>query len=129
MSTKLAFRLINKEIRDRAVSAVKEAENGMVVVISGAKRSLCQNDKFHAICRDLERSGVEWAGSKRKADEWKLLLVSAHDIATNSSHGYREIVGIEGELVPMREHTSSMTKDRMNSLIEYAEAFYHTFVK
>lgn len=85
------------------------------------RRSLPQNAKFHALCRNLEFARVEWAGKPRCADEWKVLLISGHAVATKAQ---AEVVpGLEREFVNLRESTSRMDRARMSSLIEYAEAF------
>ena len=79
-----------------------------------------QNARFHAMCGDFARSGVEWFGKRRSLDEWKVLLVSAHAVATKKPG---EVVpGLEGELVAIRESTARMSKQRIGSLIDYAQA-------
>jgi hypothetical protein len=76
---------------------------------------------FHAICSDIAKSGFEWAGRRRSADQWKVLLVSAH---THATKGEVEIVpGLEGEFVNIRESTARMSVRRAVSLIEYALAW------
>jgi hypothetical protein len=84
-------------------------------------RSLEQNAKFHAICTDISRAGIEWAGKRRNASQWKVLLVSAHAVTTKE--GAEIVPGIEGEFVNIRESTALMSKARGSSLIEYALAF------
>jgi hypothetical protein len=39
-------------------------------------RSLDQNAKFHAMCRDIARK-VEWAGRKWSEEDWKRILLAA----------------------------------------------------
>ncbi|MEQ8450606.1 MAG: recombination protein NinB [Nitratireductor sp.] len=121
MTQRQRYIIINDRVRMNALTAVKEAHPGYVVTVSPAKRSLDQNAMFHAICADMAKAGTEWAGKKRTADEWKVLLVSAHTKATD---GEVEIVpGLEGEFVNVRESTASMTVSRAASLITYAIAF------
>ena len=115
------FYLVHAEARRRAVEAVQTAPDGMVVRISEPKRNIEQNDKFHAICSDLAASELEWMGKRRTKDEWKVLLVSGHAVATKQ--GADMVPGIEGEFVNLRESTASMGIRRMSSLIEYANAF------
>lgn len=118
------FILANDDVRQRAADAVFNAPEGFVVEIKPMNRSLDQNAKFHALCNDIERSGYQFAGKPRNASAWKVLLVSAHSVATDEKS---EIVpGIEGEFVNIRESTASMSKKRGASLIEYALAFCHT---
>ncbi|MDM3063486.1 recombination protein NinB [Citrobacter sp. CK180] len=64
---------------------------------------------------------VQWAGSAWSQPSWKAILVSGHSIATGGQG--KVIAGLEGELVAIRESTSSMGIRRMNSLIEYTQAF------
>ncbi|EDL5694863.1 recombination protein NinB, partial [Salmonella enterica subsp. enterica serovar Carmel] len=52
---------------------------------------------------------------------WKAILVSGHSVATGGQG--KVIAGLEGELVPIRESTAAMGIKRMNSLIEYSQAF------
>lgn len=115
------FILINPGVRGNALLAVRMANDGDVVTVAPAKRSEDQSAYFHAICSDLEKSPMQWFGKRRKKDEWKTLLVSAHTKATG---GEVEVVpGIEGELVNIRESSSNMGVGRMKSLIEYSIAF------
>jgi len=93
----------------------------MWITIEEETRTLPQNAKFHAICSDLAKSKMEWGGKKRKASEWKVLLVSGHAHAT--SEGVEVLPGIEGEFVNIRESTALMSITRGSSLIEYSVAF------
>lgn len=108
--------------RATAVQYIFDAPAGYVVEIKPKKRSLDQNAKFHAICQDLAKSGIKWAGKERTLHEWKVLLVSGHAVATKEQ---AEIVpGLEGEFINLRESTANMDKKRGSSLIEYAMAWY-----
>lgn len=107
--------------RALAKGMIDRAPREAVVTIREATRSTEQNAKFHAICSDLARSPLQWAGKRRNAEEWKVLLVSGHTKATD---GEVELVpGIEGEFVNIRESTSRMSVARASSLIEYTLAF------
>ena len=118
---KRSFILAHPEARRRALEAVKDAPDGYAVTVGEPTRNLDQNAKFHALCHDLAKAGAEWAGKPRTADQWKVLLVSGHAVATKE---VAEIVpGIEGEFVNIRESTALMSKKRSSSLIEYAIAF------
>lgn len=115
------FYLITDRVKAKAIEAVRSADSGCVVTVSEPKRSVDQNAKFHAICSDLAKSDLKWAGKRRTLEEWKVLLVSAHSVATNTPG---EIIpGIEGEFVAIRESTARMGVRRAASLIEYALAF------
>jgi len=115
------FVLAHHEARRRALACVAEAPEGWTVRVQEPKRNLDQNAKFHAICSDLARSEQQWAGKRRSAAEWKVLLVSGHSIATKQ--GAEMVPGLEGEFLNLRESTALMSKARAASLIEYALAF------
>jgi hypothetical protein len=121
VSDRRFFILAHPEARRRAMACVAEAPEGHSVVVAPATRTGEQNAKFHAICSDLARSGLEWAGKPRTAEQWKVLLVSGHAVATKQ--GADMVPGLEGEFVNLRESTALMSKARGSSLIEYAIAF------
>ena len=97
------------------------AEHRLVLEVRPENRSLDQNAHFHALCVDIARSGIEWFGKPRKAEEWKVLLVSGHAKATKQEADV--VPGLEGELVNLRESTARMSRARASSLIEYTLAF------
>lgn len=107
--------------RMNALEAVRNAPEGMVVEIKPKTRTLDQNAKFHALCGDVAKSGIEWMGKSRTAQQWKVLFVSGHAIATGI--GADVVPGLEGEFVNIRESTAVMSKKRGASLIEYVQAW------
>ena len=119
--TKRILILAHDVARQRAVQAVKEAPDGWRVTIEEPRRNGEQNAKFHALCSDIAKSGLQWAGKPRTADQWKVLLVSGHAVATKE--GAEMVPGIEGEFVNVRESTALMSIKRASSLIEYAHSF------
>lgn len=118
---KRSFILAHATARQLARQAVETAPDGYAVTVGEATRNLDQSALFHAICHDLARDGVEWAGKPRSAEQWKVLLISGHSIATK--RGAEMVPGLEGEFVNIRESSASMSRSRMASLIEYALAF------
>lgn len=121
MSDKRTFHLLDFNVRARVSHEVLNAPLGHVVVIQPETRSLEMNAKFHAICGDFSRSKVQWAGKPRTAQQWKVLLVSGHAVATKQE---AEIIpGLEGEFINIRESTALMSIKRGSSLIEYSLAF------
>jgi len=93
----------------------------MIVEVKPKSRSLDQNAKLHAMFADIAASKFEFVGKARTAEEWKVILISGHSIATG---GQGEVIaGIEGELICIRESSASMSVSRMASLIEYVAAF------
>ena len=120
--TKRLFILRDAQVRKHCAHYIMtEAPEGFAVKVTEANRTLDQNAKFHAICSDLARSKLQWCGKFRTADQWKVLLVSGHAVATKE--GAEVIPGIEGEFINIRESTALMSKKRGSSLIEYAIAF------
>ena len=115
------FILVHAEARRRAVEAVKNAQDGDVVRISKPTRNLEQNALFHALCANLAASPLQWAGKRRTVDEWKVLLISGHAVATKQ--GAEIVPGLEGEFINIRESSARMSKARASSLIEYTQAF------
>lgn len=116
------FVLRDPAVRQRAADYVlRGADDNSEVLVTAEKMNNGQRGKFHALCKDLERSGLEWKGRRRLAREWKVLLISGHAVAT---HEDAEVVeGLEGELVSIRESTATMSKGRGASLITYTLAF------
>lgn len=115
------FILAHDEARRRAVAYVAEAPVGHVVTVAEPTRSLEMNAKFHAICGEL--AGREWAGKPRSAQQWKVLLVSGHAVATKDAADI--VPGLEGEFINLRESTALMSVRRSSSLIEYAQAYIY----
>lgn len=121
MTDRRVFILAHPEACMRALACVSAAPHGYRVTVEPAKRTDGQNERFHAICGDLAKSGLPWAGKRRTAVEWKVLLVSGH--ATATREGSEMVPGLEGEFVNIRESTALMSIKRGSSLIEYATAF------
>ena len=121
---KQRYILISDQVRQNAMRAVHTAPAGYAVTVSPATRSTDQNAKFHAICSDLAKSHLMWAGKRRSLEEWKVLLISAHSVATSTKG--EVIPGLEGEFVAIRESSARMSVARAASLITYALAFCDT---
>lgn len=121
MSDKRTFFLAHATARNGAMHAIAHAPDGYRVTIEPPKRTDGQNERFHAIVGDIAKAGIQWAGKKRTAAEWKVLLVSGH--ATATREGSEMVPGLEGEFVNIRESTALMSVRRGSSLIEYATAF------
>lgn len=117
---KQTFILSHPGARKRAMACVAEAPPGMLVEVREVTRSNEASAKFHAMCTDFARSGVQWAGKRRTAEEWKVLLISGHAVATRL--GAEVVPGLENEFCNIRESSARMSIARMNSLIEYAYA-------
>lgn len=107
--------------RSNCLKAVKEAPDNRVVTIAEPTRTTDMNAKFHAMAGDFAKSGMEWAGKKRNAQDWKILLISGH--ATATKEGSEIVPGLEGEFVAIRESSALMSIKRGCSLIDYTQAY------
>lgn len=121
MSEKRIFRLVHDQARAGVAQFAKQAPEGWVVTFAEPTRTLDQNAKFHALCSDVANSGAAWLGRQLTAQQWKVLFVSGHSVATGI--GADVVPGIEGEFVNIRESTARMSKKRGASLIEYVLAW------
>src|SRR6516164_9482551 len=115
MSTKQTYIFAHALARQRAKAAIDAAPDGYSATIQEPARTLEQNAKFHAICRDIARSGMNWCGKPRSAKAWKVLLISGHAVATKE--GAEVVPGLEGEYVNIRESSALMSISRGASLI------------
>ncbi|WP_144156533.1 recombination protein NinB [Paraburkholderia sp. BCC1885] len=120
MSDKQLFRLTHPTARQMASRACINAPDGFVVEIKPATRSIDQNAKLHAMFADVARQSA-LHGRKLTADQWKVIFISGHAVATGL--GADLLPGIEGEFVNIRESSARMGVKRMASLIEYMLAW------
>ncbi|MGO4744003.1 recombination protein NinB [Serratia quinivorans] len=121
---KQVFYLRSPQIRQNLIEHIKnlplDDSRPITVTINDASRTLPQNDLFHALCTDVSRQ-VLWQQKKLSMVDWKALFVSGHAMATGRPG--EVIPGLEGEFCSIRESTASMGIKRMNSLIEYSQAW------
>ena len=75
-----------------------------------------QNKLLHALFGDLAHQ-AKWQNEKLTAEQWKMLMISAHTICTKEPN--KMVIGLEGEVVNLRESSAKMSVARLNSLIEY----------
>ena len=124
MSERLTLRLHNAQ---QAHGAIQQAWQfakgwlgaggaGLVLEVRPETRSDRQNRLLHALFGDVAKQAL-WMGSSRTPEQWKLLFVSGHAIATKE--GSDMVPGLEGEFLNLRESTARMSKARMASLLEY----------
>lgn len=118
--SKIILKLTGTTARHAACRHIHDAEEGYVVTIAEPTRNLEQSAKFHAMCGDIARQ-KPFAGQMRKPEQWKVLLVSGHAVATKQ--GSEMVPGLEGEWCNLRESTAKMSIKRMASLIEYVNAY------
>lgn len=115
------YRLVHDEARRRAAATCLSAPDGWIVKFTPPTRSGEMNAKFHAMCGEIAKSGITWAGKPRTLEQWKVLLVSGHAVATKEA--CEVLPGLEGEFINIRESTALMSIKRGSSLIEYTQAF------
>ena len=118
--TKRIWKLTGEVAKKAACREILAAPDGHVVTLAEPTRNLEQSAKFHAMCGDIARQ-KPFAGQMRKPEQWKVLLVSGHAVATKQ--GSEMVPGLEGEWCNLRESTASMGVKRMSSLIEYVIAY------
>ena len=97
-----------------------DSERYLMVEIKEPTRSLDQSALLHALFGELSKK-AKWQGEKLTPEQWKMLMVSAHTIATKEQT--KMVIGIEGEVINLRESTAKMSVKRMISLIEYVQAW------
>ncbi|MEE6030457.1 recombination protein NinB [Avibacterium paragallinarum] len=124
METKQRFFLRNARIQQNAIGVIHsltlDEKSPAVVEIKPLTRTLAQNAKLHAMLGDIAKQ-CEFQGKKRDIETWKMIMVSAHKIATG---GQAEMaIGLEGEVLNLRESTAQMGVKRLASLIEYVQAW------
>lgn len=92
----------------------------VVVEVREKTRTDEQNAKLHAMLGDIAKQKT-FNGQKLSIDQWKMVFVSGHRIATG---GTAEMaIGLEGEVINLRESTARMGVRRLASLIEYIQAW------
>ena len=124
MADKQVFYLRNEQVRSNCQAFIQglptDDKKPLVVKIQPITRNLEQNAKFHAMCQDVA-SQAEFMGRKLTMEQWKVLFISGHAIATNQKADV--VPGLEGEFVNIRESSAQMSVSRMASLIEYVTAY------
>ncbi|MEN3257523.1 recombination protein NinB [Sodalis endosymbiont of Spalangia cameroni] len=121
---KRSFLLRDEQIRENLKvfidSLPTDKHRPLEITINDSKRNLAQNSLFHVLCTDVSQQ-VLWADKTRSKLDWKALFVSGHAIATGRPG--EVVTGLEGEFCSIRESTAQMSVKRMNSLIDYAQAW------
>lgn len=124
MEIKQQFFLRGEQVRLNSMEFIRtlpiDEKKPLVVSIKPMTRSLEQNAKLHAMLSDIAKQ-CEFQGKKRDVETWKMIFVSAHKIAKG---GQAEMaIGLEGEVINLRESTVQMSVKRLASLIEYVQAY------
>ena len=112
--------LAHAEAKRRAHAAIDQADDGSVVTIGPPTRKAIQNAKLHGMLGDISKQ-LAYRGKKRTVKFWKGLLISGWSIAIGEE---AEIIeGLEGELINIRESSTTLGIRRTASLIEYIHAY------
>lgn len=99
---------------------IREAGQTVRVEVGEPRRSLEQNDKFHAICHDIAKAR-EWGGRKRDTEAWKRLLVDAWS-RTEGGRQCEFVPSLDGQsVVALGLQTRRMSVRDLCSLIEFAQ--------
>ena len=114
------FQLSHVVARRNAAQAVMAAPDGFMVKIGPRTRSTDQNSLLHALFGEVAKKAT-WGGRRLTLDQWKVLFISGHAIATGL--GADMVPGLENEYVNIRESSARMSVARMTSLIEYVLAW------
>ena len=128
MSDRLVLRMWEPVQAHKAIEAAWRHAKGwlgaggarLVLEVRPETRSDRQNRLLHALFSDVAKQAL-WMGASRTPEQWKLLFVSGHAIATKL--GADMVPGLEGEFLNLRESTARMSKARMASLLEYVMAW------
>ena len=122
--THLPYFLVSEQVKRNACAAIMaiepNADSPMMVQIKEKTRSLEQSAKLHAMFGELAIK-AKWQRELLTLEQWKMLMISAHTVATQGDA--KLTVGLEGELVSLRESSAKMSIKRMVSLIEYVQAW------
>ena len=81
----------------------------------GIRRSIEQNSRMWAMCRDVARQ-VEWHGQWLSEGDWKEMFTAA-------LKRQRVVPGLEGGFVVLGASTSQMTVGELSELMELIAAF------
>lgn len=121
------IRKFDADSRRAVMQAAWEASGGLTldgrraqITVEPVTRSLEQNAKLHAMLSDVAAQKT-FNGDKLSLEQWKMLFVSAHAKATDGD--VKMAIGLEGEVVNLRESTAKMGVARCASLIEYIQVW------
>ena len=96
--------------RDKACEWVQHAPNGTTLEFVAHKRTLPQNDRFHAMLTDIA-SQLKWHGQKLSVSDWKLIFLDA----------LRRELNQEMRLVPNADGTGFVALGHSSSRLTVAE--------
>jgi hypothetical protein len=112
--------LTGEAAKKAACREILAETEGYAVTLGPETRTQEQNRLLHPLLTDISKQ-AKWMGKPRTMLQWKTIMVSAHAIATGEPG--EMVIGIEGEVVNLRESTAAMSKRRFASLLEYVLAW------
>ena len=113
---KQTFILAHDTARQRAVEAIRNAPEGMVVTVAEPSRNLEQNAALWAVLSEIAEH-VVWHGRKLSPEDWK-------HIFTASLKRMDVVPNLEGTgFVALGLSTSKMSKREFSDLLELVNAF------
>jgi hypothetical protein len=110
------FCLVNQQVREKALQAIKTAPEGFLVEVKAKTRSLDQNARLWAMLKDVSHQ-VSWHGRKLSPTDWKHIFSSSlkkMDVVPNLEGNGFVILGLS---------TSNMNIKEMIDLQELISAF------
>lgn len=113
---KKTYVLAHAEARRRAVQAIHDAPDGMVITISEPTRNLEQNAALWALLSEISNQ-VVWHGRKLDAGSWKHIFSSSlkkQDVVPNLDNTGFVVLG---------QSTSNMSKREFSDLLELIYSF------
>jgi hypothetical protein len=114
--SKAVYILAHPTARQRAVDAVRNAADGMVVTVAEPTRNLEQNAALWAILSEVSEH-VVWHSRKLSPEDWK-------HIFTASLKRMDVVPNLEGTgFVALGLSTSKMSKREFSDLLELVNAF------
>lgn len=109
------YRLVNPAVRERAIQAVRDAYDGMIVTINEPTRNLEQNSLLWKLLSEISEQ-IVWHGNRLTPDQWK-------DVLSASLYSQKVVPGIDGGFVVCGQRTSKMTKSEFSEMLELIHAF------
>jgi hypothetical protein len=110
------FCLVNQQVREKAIQAIKTAPEGFLVEVKAKTRSLDQNARLWAMLKDVSHQ-VSWHERKLSPTDWKHIFSSSlkkMDVVPNLEGNGFVILGLS---------TSNMNIKEMIDLQELISAF------
>lgn len=117
----MRFVLAHDTARNRAMQAVAEAPDGMVVTIKEPTRNLEINAALHATLTEIA-ARMKWAGKQWDVETWKRLLVAAWTRASGQPVVMLPAIDGAGVDIVFRR-TSQMTQAEMRDLMAFIDAW------